>query len=94
MFQASRPARSQKQEEVTALHVAQQAERRRQEVERKRREREEEERRQQEREQTEDRMKSELQEERGRRAEKIRSVCSYVPSGSMLTKCELFQSLA
>ncbi|XP_070693664.1 uncharacterized protein KIAA2012 homolog [Pempheris klunzingeri] len=69
--EASR-SRQNEDEEAAALRLAQRAERRRQEVERKRREREEEERKQREREQTEDRMKSELDEERKRRAEEHR----------------------
>ncbi|XP_060909003.1 uncharacterized protein KIAA2012-like [Labrus mixtus] len=70
----SKPRKSQREEEeeAAALRLAQRAEKRRQEVERKRREREEEARRQLEREQTEDRMKSELEEERRRRAEELR----------------------
>ncbi|XP_035459670.2 uncharacterized protein LOC118282571 isoform X2 [Scophthalmus maximus] len=65
------------QEEAAALRVAQRAERRRQEVERKRREREEEEeRKQKEREQTEERMKGELELERRKRAEELRS-CTF-----------------
>ncbi|XP_074513640.1 uncharacterized protein KIAA2012 homolog isoform X1 [Sebastes fasciatus] len=70
----SRPRKTQKEEEeeAAALRRTQRAERRRQEVERKRREREEEERKQQEREQTEEKMKSELEGERRKRAEELR----------------------
>lgn len=61
------------EEESAAQRLVQRAERKRQEVERKRREREEEERKQQEREETEETFKSELNEERRRRAEDFRS---------------------
>ncbi|XP_030283268.1 uncharacterized protein KIAA2012 homolog isoform X3 [Sparus aurata] len=72
--ESSRPRKSEEkeEEEAAALRLAQRAERRRLEVERKRREREEEERKQQEREQNEERMKSELEEERRKKAEELR----------------------
>ncbi|XP_032371282.1 uncharacterized protein KIAA2012 homolog [Etheostoma spectabile] len=71
--ESSSPQKSQeKEKEAAALRLAQRAERRRQEVERKKNEREEEERKQQEKEQTEERMKSELEGERRKRAEELR----------------------
>ncbi|XP_070832566.1 uncharacterized protein KIAA2012 [Chaetodon trifascialis] len=64
--ESSRPRKSQ-EEEATALHLAQQEERKLQEVKKKRREQEE-----KERAHTEEKMKNELEEERSKRAEELR----------------------
>lgn len=70
VFKSPVPRRNREKQEAL---LAQRAERRRQEVERRRREREEEERKQWERVQTEEKLKNELEEDRQKRAEELRS---------------------